>query len=330
MDKINWERVNNHLEKSKSRSILKPYGMPDLTNPFTSEFAKVDVSPKWDIPEVVSISVAITGGFFMRRHNQNQPISDDEIIKSSLECLNENATSLHIHVRNEDEYSIVDYDQFNNVISGIKSSYPDIYISAGEVAVGIDDWNEMLKLSTSGLIDGSPVNTTATFIGDTIFAKPPSVMIKKTDILQKNNIKPEIAIYTDGDVDNANRYLIKSGLLKKPYFWVILPSLPGCSPMHNPSQMISGLTRIVNTIKDIDSDSIISVCAAGRASLYLVTLAAIMGLHLRVGMEDTVWEYPHKDDLIKNNLDVFIKIRNICSSLGREVMSSKEFKNLIK
>ena len=143
-------------------------------------------------------------------------------------------------------------------------------------------------------------------------------------------IKPEIAIYTDGDVDNANRYLIKSGLLKKPYFWVILPSLPGCSPMHNPSQMISGLTRIVNTIKDIDSDSIISVCAAGRASLYLVTLAAIMGLHLRVGMEDTVWEYPHKDNLIKSNTDVFVRIRNICNSLGREVMSSKDFKNLIK
>ena len=83
MDKINWKRVNEHLDRSKSRSILKPYGLPDLTNPFTSEFSKVDVSPKWDIPELVSISVAITGGFFMRRHNQNQPISDDEIIKSS-------------------------------------------------------------------------------------------------------------------------------------------------------------------------------------------------------------------------------------------------------
>ena len=327
---INWQRVEEHLSRSKSRSVLKAYGSPDITNPFTSAFAEVDVMPRWDIDKSICVSVALTGGFFMKRHNKNQPITESEIIKHGIECLEMGATSLHIHVRNENELSIVDYKKFHNVIGDVKKQFPSTYISAGEVAIGMEDWSEMNKLTTSGIIDGSPVNTTATFIGDTLFAKPPSVMIKKTDLLQNNNVKPEIAVYTDGDVDNANRYLIKSGLLKKPYYWVLLPALPGCSPMHNPKQMIDGLTRTVSLIKDIDDKSIISVCAAGRPSLYLVTLAAIMGLHVRVGMEDTVWVYPHQNKLIENNKQIYLMIKNICELLGREIMSSIEFKELIR
>ncbi len=54
--------------------------------------------------------------------------------------------------------------------------------SAGEVAIGPDDWNEMIKINNSSLITGSPVNTTATFCGDTLFAKPPAVVIEETRI----------------------------------------------------------------------------------------------------------------------------------------------------
>ena len=45
-DKINWDRVNAYLERSKTRAVLKPYGYPDITNPFTSAYADVDVAPR--------------------------------------------------------------------------------------------------------------------------------------------------------------------------------------------------------------------------------------------------------------------------------------------
>ena len=77
-------------------------------------------------------------------------------------------------------------------------------------------------------------------------------------------VQPEIAVYTDTDVDNARRYLIESGLLEEPLYWVVLPALPGGSPMHNTRQMVQGLTRIVDSILDINPDSIISVCASGH------------------------------------------------------------------
>ena len=52
--------------------------------------------------------------------------------------------------------------------------------------------------------------------------------------------------------------------------------------------MMESLTRIVGSIRDIDPDGVIIVCAAGHASTYLATQAALMGLHIRVGLGDIV------------------------------------------
>lgn len=99
--------------------------------------------------------------------------------------------------------------------------------------------------------------------------------------------------------------------------------------MHNPRQMIQGLTRIVDSILDIDPDSIISVCAAGRPSVYLVTLAMLMGLHVRLGMEDTVWRYPHRDELITSNLEQLEAVIAIAEQLGRYPMSGARYRSLL-
>ncbi len=60
-----------------------------------------------------------------------------------------------------------------------------------------------------------------------LFAKLPHVLIEKTRLCQELGVKPQVAVYSDGDVDNADRYLIKTGLLEKPYYWIILAALPG-------------------------------------------------------------------------------------------------------
>jgi 3-keto-5-aminohexanoate cleavage enzyme len=158
-----------------------------------------------------------------------------------------------------------------------------------------------------------------------MFLKSPHAIIRKTQLALQAGLKPQLAVYSDGDIDNARRFLIDSGLIEPPYFWLILPALPGCSPMYSPDSMISGLTRYVNTIREISRDSVISVCAAGRASTYLATLGLLMGLNVRIGMEDTIYVWPHKDDLLTSNAEHFIRIRDIAAALGREQMTAEEY-----
>jgi 3-keto-5-aminohexanoate cleavage enzyme len=149
--------------------------------------------------------------------------------------------------------------------------------------------------------------------------KPAPVIMEKTRLINAAGGVPEIAVYTDADVNVADRLLIRSGLVSTPAVWLVLPALPGGSPMDNPRQMISGLSRIVEAIRDVDPKAMIMVCAAGRASLHLATLAVLMGLHVRVGMEDTYFMWPHRTDRILSNLVVFETMKRIVESLGRSV-----------
>jgi 3-keto-5-aminohexanoate cleavage enzyme len=151
-------------------------------------------------------------------------------------------------------------------------------------------------------------------------------MIEKARILEELKCKAQIAVYSDGDIDNADRYLIKTGALKPPYYWVILPNLPGGSPMQNPKAMVEVLMHYVNRIQEIDKDSEIVVCASGRAGTYLASFAMLLGLNIRIGMEDTVWKFPHKDDKIKKNLDTWYQFSQMARLLGREPYTPDEFK----
>jgi len=179
------------------------------------------------------------------------------------------------------------------------------------------------------IFDAVPVNATATYIGDALFAKPIPVIMEKARLIQESGAKVLIACYTDADVSNADRYLLKPGLVAPGAYWAILPALPGCSPMENPRQMVDGLTRIASSIFDVDPEATVLVCAAGRASMYLVTVAAAMGLHIRVGMEDTMWLWPHREDLVTSNVQFLKMAIQLASVLGRDVASHAEYREMV-
>lgn len=330
MAKIDWERVAKGVEREKGRMIWRPYGAPTVLDLEHSAFHDAPISVPWNIPESLAISVAITGAFFRKDQNPNQPITPTEIRNSARECLEAGASTVHIHVRDDEGYNVLSQERFEEVILPLKKDYPDLSVDGCLVPALEGEWDTMKRILGTGLLDGAPINTTTTYIGDSLFSKPAPIMIEKVRLILEAGGIPEIAVYTDADVGNADRFLIKSGLLKGPLFWLILPALPGCSPMENPRQMVEGLMRTVTTIRDIDPDGQIMVCAAGRASMYVATLAAAMGLHIRVGMEDTYWLWPHRNDRIESNVQTFQLGSKLADVLGRRVATRQEYTNLLR
>lgn len=325
-DKVKWDQVRKWVGREGLITKWKAYGMPEALDPFSSRFVDVAPMPRWDIPPKVMISTAITGAFFSKRSNPRQPVSTAEIRASAEACILAGAPNIHIHVRDDEGFNVLDLERFRDVIAPLKAKYPAVTFDGCLVAVNQAESDAMSPAIDSGLFDALPVNTTAICCGDSMFFKAPHVVIEKARLVEAAGIKPLISVYDDGDIDNARRFLVESGVVSRPLSWLILPALPGCSPMHNPSQMVDGLMRMVRAIRDIDSTSFIMVCAAGRPSVYLATLAVLLGLHVRVGMEDTVWKYPHRDDLLETNVDAFTQIRAIAGALGRELMSPAEYR----
>ena len=99
--------------------------------------------------------------------------------------------------------------------------------------------------------------------------------------------------------------------------------------MPNLRAMVDGLLYLVDRIRDIDKESIIYVSQSGRASTYLVAFSILLGLHVRVGMEDTIWKWPHRDEKIKSNEEVVRAAIEIARYLGREPATSDDYRKMI-
>jgi len=74
-------------------------------------------------------------------------------------------------------------------------------------------------------------------------------------------------------------------------------------------------------------DYLFSVLAAGRHQIPLVTMAAAMGGHVRVGLEDSLMI--SRGVLARSNAEQVRKIRRIVEDLGREVASPGEARAML-
>jgi 3-keto-5-aminohexanoate cleavage enzyme len=328
-DTVHWDRVAAGLQRDHHRMIWRPYGLPEITDPEHSVFHEGEIQPSWDVPQKIVVQSAITGAFFTRQANPNQPQTPAEILEAARQCVHAGASAIHIHVRDDRGYNTLSVERFEEVVLPLREEFPDLSIDGCYVCALAGEWEQMKIALDRKILDAVPINTAAVYNGDALFAKPAPMILEKTRLVLEAGARPIVAVYADADVDNAWRYLFASGLLEPGQIWCILPALPGCSPMNNPQQMIDGLQRITRLIRNVDPDAKLLVCSAGRASSYLVTLAALAGLHIRVGMEDTVWRWPHRQEKLESNLQAFKAARDIVTLLGREVATPAEYREIM-
>lgn len=326
---VNWDRVNKWVAREGAQADWEVFGMPAIMAIDRTAFSDAEPMPKWTEPQKLILSTAINGAFFTKAENPNQAITPEEIIRSAEECIAAGAQIIHVHARDERGYNVLDTGLFKETLTHIRRTHNHVALDACLVAVNDEEERMMAEMMTLGVMEGVPVNTTAIILGDNHFVKSPAAMIEKTRRAIEAGLTPQIAVYSDADIDNARRYLIDSGLIQGPLTWLVLPGLPGCSPMYDPETMIDGFMRLVRLIRHIDPDSIIIACTGGRTSSYLATLAILLGVHVRVGMEDTVWKWPHRDDKIVSNVAVFRQISDIAEALGRDLMSAEEYRALM-
>jgi uncharacterized protein (DUF849 family) len=77
----------------------------------------------------------------------------------------------------------------------------------------------------------------------------------------------------------------------------------------------------------LGGDYVWSVLGAGRHQFGLVTTGAIMGAHVRVGLEDNL--YLGKGELARSNADQVAKIRRILAEMSLEIASPAEARRML-
>ncbi|WP_207003747.1 3-keto-5-aminohexanoate cleavage protein [Trinickia mobilis] len=288
--------------------------------------AGAELQPKWDVSEKIAINAAVSGRF-------ESTTSLAEYVDAASSVIEAGACGVHIDFSfmTDEKGRRLDRDippveAYSAVLEPLRSRFGNDFVPNLNVLNG-STFDECVSPARAGLTEVAPCAP----------GHPEAFMVPAIAELEATGVKPELAVHSSGEIELAKRKLIDTGILKKPYNWLILYGLPfnvgrtlvSGTWVSNAQDMTHHMFLMVDQIRQIDPTSVISVCAAGRATLYMTTLATMMGLHIRIGTEDTPWKYPNSDERLKDNLEMFNMARDIAGLLGRKPASANEYRALV-
>ena len=300
------------------------------------EMVKLSEDPWMPDPLPTLVTCAVSGAFNTRYENPNHPYTNEEIAKECIDALVAGASSIHIHPRSPILPILYTprYWMYKTIIERVKEHIPNALFDG---CIVTPDWEENQKILS--LLEMTPVNTWASFvglsvIGEVSIALGPEKCMEKTKMIQDMGKKVQVAVYSAGDIHNAERWLHRTNVLEKPFHYIILPALPGCTPCTSLEDTFLTTLAEIRMIKDIfkryhDPDGSIIMCSAGRATMHLGMMSVLMGEGIRVGMEDTPISYPWSDEPIPSNKQTVERIVKFCEGIGRGVATADEFRSII-
>ena len=296
--------------------------------------------------EKVIISCAITGSIHTPSMSPHLPVTPAQIARSAIEAAQAGAAILHLHARVPESGRPTSdpavYNQFLPVIkqgcdaiinittggglgmtlderlAAAKSAQPEIASmnmgslnfnisgAGGRIATFQNDWEKPY------------LEMTKDFILSNTFSQIERGMTELGDL----GTKFEFECYDVGHLYNLAHFADRK-LVKPPYFvqcvFGILGGI-GAEP-ENLMHMRATADRLFG------QDYYLSVLAAGRHQMPMITMAALLGGNVRVGLEDNL--NIGKGRLAVSNAEQVRKIRHILEELSFEIATPDEARRML-
>ena len=301
--------------------------------------AKQEKNPTMD--KKLIITVCPTGALFSRKQNPNQPYTPEEIALDVIQAHEEGAAMAHLHTRKEDGRFGAPHEVLKEVIDRIHDKCPDMIIQPsacesyvpGTTNYSYESVKPMVEIMKERRYMEATIFTPVSYAAEDLTGEAhlsiatEANTVKTIQYLQDHEIKPEFMNHNWEGIHNVKEWLIKPGILHKPYLMSMGPG------MHNAAETYPdpwGMMYIMSMMNMMPDGSVLSISAGGRNWLALSTFAILLGVdNVRVGMEDHVWMYPHKDEKIRRSADSAKKIATIATELGRDIASPVEARKIL-
>ena len=264
------------------------------------------------------LQVAPTGMVPTLQDNPHLPITPDAIAEDVCRCYELGVSVAHIHARDEQGRPTPSKDIYAEIISKIRERCPGIVVCAstsGRTGATREQRAEVLDLG--------PEMASLT-LGSVNFFNRPS--LARTDDarflaaqMPRLGVKPEIEVFEPGFINMA-QYLAKKGLLDLPlHFNLMLGSL-GSIPAD-----VRDLSYLVDSLPP---DSTWCAAGIGRFQTQVAAAAILMGGHVRIGLEDSIYYNCERKELATNAMLVKRVVALACE-LDREIASPAEARELL-
>ncbi|BBB14384.1 3-keto-5-aminohexanoate cleavage protein [Sphingopyxis sp. FD7] len=293
------------------------------------------------------ITCAVTGGAHTPTMSAALPVTPEEIAEQSIAAVEAGAAILHLHARMpEDGRPTGDPEVYRKFLPVIRQR-TDAVVNITTGGSATMPLAERLKAATTFLPEMCSLN-----MGTINFAMFPAsrridqwkhswerdYIVNSDDFIFRNTFR-DIATILETMSDAGTRFehecydvghlynlahFVDSGAVKPPFFiQMIFGILGGIGPdLENLMFMKATADRLFGA----DTYQW-SVLAAGKHQMPFLTQAALMGGHVRVGLEDSL--FIERGELATSNAQQVAKIVRILKEMGREPATPAEAREML-
>jgi 3-keto-5-aminohexanoate cleavage enzyme len=270
--------------------------------------------------ELVIITAAVTGSFPTKEMNPAVPYSPEEIADAAVACHEAGAAIAHIHVRDPDTGEpAFGNELFGPVLSRIR-----------------EKCDMVVNLTTSGLrLTGpdviaqrlAPVRLKPDICSldlgsmnfhDRVFVNSPQWAAEAARTMQQAGVKPEIEVFEPGHIRQAVNLMDKGLIDAPPWFQICLGVTWGID---------ASAESLLFMKSRLPEEARWSVLGIGPAQLPMITMAMVLGGHVRVGFEDNI--YLKKGVPAESNSQMVAMAADLAERLGRRVATPDQARELL-
>ena len=283
------------------------------------------------------------------------PVSMAEQVQKAVDCYNAGATVLHLHVRELDGKGSKRLSQFNELIAGVRKAVPDMVIQVGGsisfAPVGEGEVAKWLSDDTRHMLadlDPKPDQVTVTVnttqmnvtehmeeadIAGTSMATPegrraytemvvpstPSFVEEHVRRLSAAGIQSAFQFYNLNSFETVER-LIRRGVYKGPLVmnWVAISGGMDAPNIYN----------LANFLRAIPNGSMLTVESSMRNVLPINMMGLAMGLHVRCGIEDNLWNQSRTAKM--GTVAQIEQLVRLSTEFGRPIATGQQAREILK
>jgi uncharacterized protein (DUF849 family) len=282
------------------------------------------------------LTCAVTGNITTRAQHPGLPITPAEIAHAAIEAGKAGAAVVHIHARDpKSERGSMALGLFAEIVSRIRDSGSDVILnlSTGEGGRFVPEAGTP-SLAAPGTTLTTPERRVAhvealqpeictldlntMFSGSAVVINTPQNVTMMANRIYGAGVLPELELFDGGDVQLA-RHLLHQGVLRMPaLIQLVLGVRFGAAA--NPETLFYLRSQL-------PENCIWAAFGLGRAAFPMLAQAWLLGGHVRIGLEDTV--YISKGVLARDNAALVDKAGSLVANLGGTLATPNEARTLL-
>ena len=283
------------------------------------------------------------------------PVTIEEHVQKAVDCYNAGATVLHVHVREPDGKGSKRLSKFNELLAGLRAAVPDMILQVGgsisfapegegadakwlsddtrhmlaelkptpdQVTVAINTTQmNITELMAPEEVEGTSLAHPATYAAYREMTVPagPGWVEEHLRRLQAAGIQPHFQLTGMHAYETLERIIRRGGIYTGPLnlTWI---GIGGGFDGPNPYNFFNFVNRVPDGCT-ITAESLM------RKVLPFNVMAMAMGLHPRVGIEDTIFDQHGKRMTSVQQIEQCVRVAR---ELGREIATGKEAREIYK